>query len=55
MFSILKTHYQKYLLKKKVNLICLAGFMKVLSKDFVEKWNNKIINIHPSLFQPLKA
>ena len=39
----------KYLLKKRVDLICLAGFMKVLSKDFVKKWNNKIINIHPAL------
>ena len=37
------------LIKKKVDLICLAGFMKVLSPKFVSKWKNKILNIHPSI------
>ena len=37
------------LIKKKVDLICLAGFMKVLSSNFVLKWKNKILNIHPSI------
>ncbi len=41
----------KYLQKKKVDLICLAGFMKVLSKDFVKKWNNN----HPSLLPAFKG
>ena len=39
----------KILITEKVNFICLAGFMKMLSKKFVNNWNKKIINIHPSL------
>jgi len=39
---------QKILLNYKIEIICLAGFMQILSKKFVYDWQNKIINIHPS-------
>ncbi len=35
--------------RKNVDLIILAGFLKILTKDFIAKYPNKIINIHPSL------
>tara|TARA_Y100001958_G_C21032120_1_gene404736 strand:+ start:172 stop:756 length:585 start_codon:yes stop_codon:yes gene_type:complete len=45
----------KYLDKYNINLICLAGFMKILSKYFIQKFKNKIINIHPSLLPKYKG
>ena len=41
--------------KEKIELICLAGFMKILSKNFISQFNRKIINIHPSLLPKYKG
>ena len=41
--------------KENIKFICLAGFMKVLSKSFIKKFNGKIVNIHPSLLPKYKG
>jgi len=44
-----------YLEKRNINFICLAGFMKILSKKFLEKFSGIIVNIHPSLLPKHKG
>ena len=44
-----------YLEKRKIEFICLAGFMKVLSKSFIKKFKGNIINIHPSYLPKYKG
>ena len=41
--------------KNKINIICLAGFMKILSKSFIKNFRGKILNIHPSLLPKYKG
>ena len=45
----------KLLKKKKINLICLAGFMRILSKNFIQSFKGQILNIHPSLLPKYKG
>ena len=66
--SKIKNYYVKYstkrnfenqslkLIKKhKIDLICLAGFMKILSRNFIKKFSKTILNIHPSLLPKYKG
>tara|TARA_A100001011_G_C14146465_1_gene772089 strand:- start:205 stop:762 length:558 start_codon:yes stop_codon:yes gene_type:complete len=41
--------------KKKISVICLAGYMKILSKNFIYRFGKVIINIHPSILPKFKG
>ena len=44
-----ETELVQYLRENQIDIIILAGFLGILSADFVSKWPDKILNIHPSL------
>ncbi|MDA8822386.1 phosphoribosylglycinamide formyltransferase [Candidatus Pelagibacter bacterium] len=61
-YAVINTKLKNYenqliqiLRNNKISLICLAGYMKIISKKFIKQFGKNIINIHPSLLPKFKG
>ena len=58
-FKVITKNFENTLLKQlqknQIDILCLAGFMKKLSKNFIDSFFNMILNIHPSLLPKYKG
>ena len=50
-----ETEIQKRLIPYQIDMICLAGFMRVLTAGFTDHWSGRMLNIHPSLLPKYKG
>ena len=53
--SIFEKQSLKLMKRYNIDMICLAGFMKIVSGNFIKKFSNPILNIHPSLLPKYKG
>lgn len=53
--SAFEAELMKPLLAAKADIVCLAGFMRVLTDGFVSRWQGRMLNIHPSLLPKYKG